>query len=96
MALWRPKRDNVVPPPAEELQGWNRLFMRGAETPYLPAALLAGSVYYIFLVGRRECMRMLCACACAVLGRRTADAVRTQRAVMSLSSAVALAKAILL
>ncbi|GLC40154.1 hypothetical protein PLESTB_000791900 [Pleodorina starrii] len=51
MALWRPYRrpeDNPLPPPPSELEGWNRLFLKGAETPVMPALLLAGSVYYIF------------------------------------------------
>ncbi|GIL53793.1 hypothetical protein Vafri_9425 [Volvox africanus] len=51
MALWRPYQrpeDNPLPPPASELEGWNRLFLKGAETPVLPALLLAGSLFYIF------------------------------------------------
>lgn len=49
MALWRPAKGQQVPPKPEELEGWNRLFMRGAETPYMGAALLAGSMYFIGL-----------------------------------------------
>ncbi|KAG2428233.1 hypothetical protein HYH02_014415 [Chlamydomonas schloesseri] len=50
MALWRPYSDpaaNPLPPPSSELTGWNRLFLRGAETPIMPALLLVGAVYYI-------------------------------------------------
>ncbi|KAG2423688.1 hypothetical protein HXX76_015078 [Chlamydomonas incerta] len=50
MALWRPYSDpaaNPLPPPSSELTGWNRLFLRGAETPIMPALLLAGGAYYI-------------------------------------------------
>ncbi|MEW5308412.1 MAG: hypothetical protein WDW38_000376 [Sanguina aurantia] len=43
MAQWRPMKENVLPPPAEELEGWNKLFMKGAETAYLPLALLLAS-----------------------------------------------------
>ncbi|KAG2487273.1 hypothetical protein HYH03_014114 [Edaphochlamys debaryana] len=52
MALWRPFRrseDNPLPPPASELEGWNKLFLKGAETPVMPALLLAGSAYCIYL-----------------------------------------------
>lgn len=49
MALWRPKAPgtNPCPPPSEDLKPLNCLFLRGAETPVLPAALLAGSIYYL-------------------------------------------------
>ncbi|KXZ48343.1 hypothetical protein GPECTOR_28g750 [Gonium pectorale] len=51
MALWRPysrPEDNPLPPPASELEGWNRLFLKGAEGPIMPVLLLAGSAYYLF------------------------------------------------
>ncbi|EFJ48269.1 hypothetical protein VOLCADRAFT_60480, partial [Volvox carteri f. nagariensis] len=51
MALWRPYRrpeDNPLPPPSAELEGWSRLFLKGAETPVMPGVLLAGSLYYVF------------------------------------------------
>mmetsp|Transcript_16127 Transcript_16127/g.34903 ORF Transcript_16127/g.34903 Transcript_16127/m.34903 type:complete len:271 (+) Transcript_16127:1-813(+) len=45
--LWRPAKDLELPPPKQELEGWNKLFLRGAETPVMPAVLLAASVYLI-------------------------------------------------
>jgi hypothetical protein len=50
MALWTPKSDppQQLPPPKEELDGWSRLYMRGAETAVLPALLLAGAGYYLY------------------------------------------------
>ena len=52
MALWAPPRTAeerpVLPPPPEDTEGWNRLFLRGAETPVLPALLLAAGGYWIF------------------------------------------------
>lgn len=49
MALWSPKTPpQQLPPPKEELEGWNRLFLKGAETPVLPALLAAGAGFYLF------------------------------------------------
>ncbi|KAF5836807.1 hypothetical protein DUNSADRAFT_5386, partial [Dunaliella salina] len=48
-ALWRPDREQQLPPPKEELEGWNKLFMKGAETPVLPALLVAGSSFLLYL-----------------------------------------------
>lgn len=47
--FWRPAKDQQLPPPKEELEGWNRLFMKGAETPMLPAILLAAGLYQIYM-----------------------------------------------
>eukprot|EP00877_Chromochloris_zofingiensis_P013454 jgi/Chrzof1/8362/Cz03g07180.t1 len=48
MCLWSPKTpQQQLPPPKEELEGWNRLFMKGAETLVLPGLLLLGSVYWV-------------------------------------------------
>eukprot|EP00878_Enallax_costatus_P003693 GHUV01003909.1.p1 GENE.GHUV01003909.1~~GHUV01003909.1.p1 ORF type:complete len:178 (+),score=44.79 GHUV01003909.1:154-687(+) len=47
MALWAPKSPpEQLPPPESELQGWNKFYMRAAETPWLPLGLLAGSAYW--------------------------------------------------
>jgi hypothetical protein len=54
MALWvppKPEEAPVLPPPPEETNGWNRLFLRGAETPILPALLLAAGSYWLFRAG---------------------------------------------
>ncbi|GBF96446.1 hypothetical protein Rsub_09245 [Raphidocelis subcapitata] len=49
MALWSPKEPpQQLPPPKEELEGWNRLYMRGAETAVLPGLLAAGAAFYLF------------------------------------------------
>jgi hypothetical protein len=54
MALWvppKPEEAPVLPPTPEETKGWNRLFLRGAETPILPALLLAAGSYWLFRAG---------------------------------------------
>lgn len=49
MALWSPKDPpEKLPPPPEELEGWNKLFMRGAETTWLPALLAASAATYLY------------------------------------------------
>jgi hypothetical protein len=51
MALWAPPSPEEapeLPPPPEETKGWSRLFLRGAETPVVPALLLAAASYWIF------------------------------------------------
>ncbi|KIZ07603.1 hypothetical protein MNEG_0350 [Monoraphidium neglectum] len=49
MALWSPKDPpQQLPPPKEELEGWSRLYMKGAETPVLPALLTAGAAFFTF------------------------------------------------
>jgi hypothetical protein len=50
MALWvppTPEEAPVLPPPPEETKGASRLFLRGAESPVLPALLLAAGAYWI-------------------------------------------------
>jgi hypothetical protein len=48
MALWAPPEEKpALPPPREETKGWSRLFLRGAESPVLPALLLAVAAYWI-------------------------------------------------
>ncbi|WIA28357.1 hypothetical protein OEZ86_010904 [Tetradesmus obliquus] len=49
MALWEPKSpQQQLPPPEEELGGGSKFFMRAAETPWLGAALAAGSAYWLY------------------------------------------------
>jgi len=48
-AFWRPIKDQNLPPPKEELEGWDKLFMKGAETPVLPALLIAGASSMLYL-----------------------------------------------
>ncbi|KAF8072514.1 hypothetical protein HT031_000174 [Scenedesmus sp. PABB004] len=48
MALWAPKSPpEALPPPAAELEGPGRFYMRAAETPWLGAALAAGAGYWL-------------------------------------------------
>jgi len=50
MALWvppTPEEAPELPPPAEETKGLSRLFLRGAESPVVPALLLAAGGYWI-------------------------------------------------
>jgi len=47
--FWQPMKDQQLPPPKEELEGWNKLFMKGAETPVLPALLIAGILAMFYL-----------------------------------------------
>lgn len=45
--VWQPPQSpQKLPPPKEELEGWNKLFMKGAETLVLPGLLLVGALYY--------------------------------------------------
>lgn len=48
MALQTPLPGNVLPPPKEELEGWNKLAMKGAETTVLPGIALAGATYLLY------------------------------------------------
>lgn len=45
MALWRPLKGNTVPPPKSELEGWRRFMLKGTETTWLPASLVAGTLF---------------------------------------------------
>ncbi|GAX83453.1 hypothetical protein CEUSTIGMA_g10878.t1 [Chlamydomonas eustigma] len=47
-ALWRPIRDLELPLPKKELEGWNKLAMRGAETQVLPAIALGFGIYLLY------------------------------------------------
>jgi len=49
--LWKPIQGQKLPLPKEELEGWNRLFMKGAETPVMPALLLAGALAMFYQAG---------------------------------------------
>eukprot|EP00775_Hariotina_reticulata_P004252 gene4252-4503_t len=49
MSLWSPDSpQQQLPPPESELEGWNKFYMRAAETVWLPAGLLAGSAYWLY------------------------------------------------
>eukprot|EP00955_Chlamydomonas_euryale_P110896 366028-Chlamydomonas_euryale.AAC.13 len=48
MALWSPIQDMELPPKKEELEGWNKLAMKGAETAVLPGVALVASVYLLY------------------------------------------------
>eukprot|EP00798_Chlamydomonas_sp_ICE-L_P016492 gene16492-22718_t len=45
MALWKPDPNVESPPPKEELEGWNKLILKGTESAVLPGLLLAGAIY---------------------------------------------------
>lgn len=48
-ALWQPQDPQPqLPPRKEELDGWNRVVMKGAETPFLPAGLVAAAAYLVY------------------------------------------------
>ncbi len=49
-ALWRPDRSQQLPPPASELEGWNKLVMKGAETPVLPAIIILGVLSQFYVI----------------------------------------------
>lgn len=46
--IWKPIPDMKLPPAAEELEGWNKLAMKGGETKILPLIALAASSYLLY------------------------------------------------
>lgn len=43
-ALWTPSKEAVAPPKAEELEGWNKLGLKGTESRIGAWLILAGAV----------------------------------------------------
>ncbi|KAL6755100.1 hypothetical protein V8C86DRAFT_258393 [Haematococcus lacustris] len=48
-AFWKPISKPKMPPPKEDMVGWGGVFMKGAETVYLPAAIFLGALSMVLL-----------------------------------------------